>query len=114
MESLLPFLQGTCTHYNMPVYPGAQCTIANSYFERGKPGTGGAFEVALKPADTRLVRFGTTASAELSERANDWPAVATSVSHSARKLGPELDDQLCRPISRSKSAGCIGLGSTLK
>ena len=23
MESLLPFLQGTCTPYNMPVYPGA-------------------------------------------------------------------------------------------
>ena len=28
MESLLPFLQGTCTPYNMPVYPGAQCKIA--------------------------------------------------------------------------------------
>jgi hypothetical protein len=28
MESLLPFLQGTCTPYNMPVYPGAQCIIA--------------------------------------------------------------------------------------
>ncbi len=27
MESLLPFLQGTCTPYNMPVYPGARCTI---------------------------------------------------------------------------------------
>ena len=25
MESLAPFLQGTCTPYNMPVYPGAQC-----------------------------------------------------------------------------------------
>jgi hypothetical protein len=23
MDSLLPFLQGTCTPYNMPVYPGA-------------------------------------------------------------------------------------------
>jgi hypothetical protein len=33
MESLLPFLQGTCTPYNMPVYPGAQCIIANSRFE---------------------------------------------------------------------------------
>ena len=30
MESLLPFLQGTCTPYNMPVYPGAQCIIAIS------------------------------------------------------------------------------------
>ena len=30
MESLLPFLQGTCTPYNMPVYPGAQCIIAES------------------------------------------------------------------------------------
>ena len=30
MESLLPFLQGTCTPYNMPVYPGAQCMIAES------------------------------------------------------------------------------------
>jgi hypothetical protein len=30
MESLLPFLQGTCTPYNMPVYPGAQCEIANA------------------------------------------------------------------------------------
>ncbi len=30
MESLLPFLQGTCTPYNMPVYPGAQCIIANA------------------------------------------------------------------------------------
>ena len=28
MESLLPFLQGTCTPYNMPVYPGAQRIIA--------------------------------------------------------------------------------------
>jgi len=34
MESLLPFLQGTRTPYNMPVYPGAQCMIANSCFER--------------------------------------------------------------------------------
>ena len=33
MESLLPFLQGTCTPYNMPVYPGAQCKIANSLIE---------------------------------------------------------------------------------
>ncbi len=29
-ESLLPFLQGTCTPYNMPVYPGAQRIIANA------------------------------------------------------------------------------------
>jgi hypothetical protein len=28
MESLAPFLQGTCTPYNMPVYPGAQWLIA--------------------------------------------------------------------------------------
>ena len=33
MESLLPFLQGTCTPYNMPVYPGAQRIIANSRFQ---------------------------------------------------------------------------------
>jgi hypothetical protein len=33
MESLLPFLQGTCTPYNMPVYPGAQCMIANALIE---------------------------------------------------------------------------------
>jgi hypothetical protein len=33
MESLLPFLQGTCTPYNMPVYPGAQCIIADSLSE---------------------------------------------------------------------------------
>ncbi len=32
MESLLPFLQGTCTPYNMPVYPGAQCKIADAWF----------------------------------------------------------------------------------
>ncbi len=30
MESLLPFLQGTCTPYNMPVYSGAQRKIAKS------------------------------------------------------------------------------------
>ena len=34
MESLLPFLQGTCTPYNMPVYPGAQRKIANALIER--------------------------------------------------------------------------------
>ena len=33
MESLLPFLQGTCTPYNMPVYPGAQCQIANALID---------------------------------------------------------------------------------
>ena len=33
MESLLPFLQGTCTPYNMPVYPGAQYIIANALIE---------------------------------------------------------------------------------
>jgi hypothetical protein len=33
MESLLPFLQGTCTPYNMPVYPGAQCQIAKLLIE---------------------------------------------------------------------------------
>jgi hypothetical protein len=33
MESLLPFLQGTCTPYNMPVYPGAQRIIANALTE---------------------------------------------------------------------------------
>ena len=30
MDSLLPFLQGTCTPYNMPVYPGARRMVANS------------------------------------------------------------------------------------
>ena len=34
MESLLPFLQGTCTPYNMPVYPGAQCKIAKSLTDK--------------------------------------------------------------------------------
>ena len=34
MESLLPFLQGTCTPYNMPVYPGAQCQIADALTEK--------------------------------------------------------------------------------
>ena len=33
MESLFPFLQKTCTPYNMPVYPGAQCKIANALFD---------------------------------------------------------------------------------
>ena len=37
MESLLPFLQGTCTPYNMPVYPGAQRIIVESLIERRKP-----------------------------------------------------------------------------
>ena len=38
MESLLPFLQGTCTPYNMPVYPGAQCKIADALIDRlGEP-----------------------------------------------------------------------------
>jgi len=35
MESLAPFLQGTCTPYNMPVYPGAQCIIANALIDPG-------------------------------------------------------------------------------
>ena len=35
MESLAPFLQGTCTPYNMPVYPGAQYIIANSLTDVG-------------------------------------------------------------------------------
>ena len=39
MESLLPFLQGTCTPYNMPVYPGAQRIIANALIEHGTQGT---------------------------------------------------------------------------
>jgi hypothetical protein len=34
MESLLPFLQGTRTPYNMPVYPGAQRKIASSLTEQ--------------------------------------------------------------------------------
>jgi hypothetical protein len=34
MESLLPFLQGTCTPYNMPVYLGAQCIIANALTDK--------------------------------------------------------------------------------
>jgi hypothetical protein len=33
MESLAPFLQGTCTPYNMPVYPGARRIIANALIE---------------------------------------------------------------------------------
>jgi hypothetical protein len=33
MDSLSPFLQGTCTPYNMPVYPGAQCIIAKLRFQ---------------------------------------------------------------------------------
>ena len=36
MESLLPFLQGTCTPYNMPVYPGAQRIIAEALSEPRK------------------------------------------------------------------------------
>ncbi len=35
MESLLPFLQGTCTPYNMPVYPGAQRIIFEELTEPG-------------------------------------------------------------------------------
>jgi hypothetical protein len=34
MDSLRPFLQGTYTPYNMPVYPGAQCNIA---YARSEP-----------------------------------------------------------------------------
>jgi hypothetical protein len=34
MESLSPFLWGSCIPYNMPVYPGAQCKIANALNER--------------------------------------------------------------------------------
>jgi hypothetical protein len=34
MDSLRPFLQGSCIPYNMPVYPGAQRIIANSLKER--------------------------------------------------------------------------------
>ncbi len=33
MESLIPFLQGTYTPYNMPVYPGAQRIIAVALIE---------------------------------------------------------------------------------
>jgi hypothetical protein len=33
MESLAPFLWGSCIPYNMPVYPGAQCIIAESLIE---------------------------------------------------------------------------------
>jgi hypothetical protein len=36
MESLLPFLQGTCTPYNMPVYPGAQRIIADSLTDKSR------------------------------------------------------------------------------
>ncbi len=35
MDSLLPFLQGTCTPYNTSVYPGAQCITAHSYTTLG-------------------------------------------------------------------------------
>jgi hypothetical protein len=51
MESLLPFLQGTCTPYNMPVYPGAQRNIAWSIInrlEREARNLGGA--TGLEPA----------------------------------------------------------------
>ena len=33
MESLSPFLWGSCIPYNMPVYPGAQRKIANALIE---------------------------------------------------------------------------------
>lgn len=33
MESLSPFLWGSCIPYNMPVYPGAQRIIANALAE---------------------------------------------------------------------------------
>ena len=33
MESLFPFLQETCTPYNMPVYPGARRIIAKALIE---------------------------------------------------------------------------------
>ena len=33
MESLSPFLWGSCIPYNMPVYPGAQRIIAESLTE---------------------------------------------------------------------------------
>ena len=36
MELLAPFLQGTSTPYNMPVYPGAQCIIANSLIDHSR------------------------------------------------------------------------------
>jgi hypothetical protein len=33
MESLAPFLWGSCIPYNMPVYPGAQRIIAAALIE---------------------------------------------------------------------------------
>jgi hypothetical protein len=57
MESLLPFLQGTCTPYNMPVYPGAQRKIAKSLIEplkRKNPNCLGSGRVTGKP--TELMR----------------------------------------------------------
>ena len=40
MELLAPFLQGTSTPYNMPVYPGAQCQIAKSLTDSRRLATG--------------------------------------------------------------------------
>src|SRR5580698_690142 len=37
MESLAPFLQGSCIPYNMPVYPGAQCPIAYALADDLRP-----------------------------------------------------------------------------
>ena len=52
MDSLLPFLQGTCTPYNMPVYPGARRLV-------GKPSLTLLFPclrlpVGRKPSSVRL------------------------------------------------------------
>jgi len=50
MELLAPFLQGTSTPYNMPVYPGAQCIIAYALIE---PAAHPQFQASdLKPSVT--------------------------------------------------------------
>ena len=55
MESLAPFLQGTCTPYNMPVYPGARRLTAESSLCRIFAGRGGP-GIPAPTRDGTLVR----------------------------------------------------------
>jgi hypothetical protein len=56
MESLAPFLQGTCTPYNMPVYPGAQRQIANALTDDKKQATWTYSRIYVQVKNFRFAR----------------------------------------------------------
>jgi len=101
MDSLLPFLQGTCTPYNMPVYPGARRVGGDT------PGRQLFSVVDVYDATSHLVDLGCHGSAHHNKPVIARPpksSIDDPVIASQTRMKGSLSLDVTLPINRDKDS----------